>query len=111
MSIVAFYAFRYWWVKRQCLRAIGYAGHLSEQHVYKCQEAFITIERAVLIPEQKHHLKQTVRRCLKRHEDYFTEGYYKDFDYNKMWLDPYKWTLKQLFPTLTNMKPLEVSYE
>jgi hypothetical protein len=111
MSFVVFYAFRYWWVRHQSLKAIGYAGHLSETHIFECAKAFATIEQSIIHPEQKHHLKQVVRRCLDKSQVYFEEGYYKDHDYIKMWFDPYKWTLKQLYPTLTNMKALQVSYE
>lgn len=111
MAMVGFYTIRYFWVRIQCERAIQVAAELSKDHIYKCADAFGVIEQSILLPEQKYHLKAMVRKCLNRSQEYFEEGYYKDFDYNKLWLDPYKWSLKQMFPTLMNMKPLEVSYE
>ena len=109
--MTVFYFFRYWWVKFQCNRAIGYASYLSNDHIYKCAEAFISIERSELPEEQKYDLRAEVRKVLNKSEVYWREGYEKDFDYNKLWLDGTKWTLKQMFPTLTNMKGLEVIYK
>jgi hypothetical protein len=109
--MTVFYAFRYVWVHIQCRRAIGYAGYLSEKHIYDCADAFTSISESHIMDEQKEILRGYVRKALNHAQDYFDEGYNKDFDFNKLWLDPYKWSLKQMFPTLTNMKGLEITYE
>lgn len=110
LAIFVFYFTRYFWVRIQCERAIKYAKYLSESHIYKCADAFVRISESDLHDEQKEILRGHVRRALNHSQDYWEE-YEKDFDYNGLWLDPYKWTLKQMFPNLTNRKGLEIIYE
>ncbi len=115
VSMMGFYAFRYVWVHVQCRRANWYATHLSVSHIEKCSEAYLTIQNSNIMDEQKEHLRSMVKKCLDRTQDYYDKGYWKDWndagEFNGFWMACDKWTLRQMFPKLTNMKSLEVVWE
>jgi hypothetical protein len=111
VGAVGFYVFRYGWVHIQCSRAIGYADYLSKSHIMNCAEAFGKVSDSHIYEEQKAVLRAEITKALNKAPTLYWDEYYKDFDFNKLWMACDQWTLKQMFPNLTNMKAIEVSYE
>jgi len=109
LTIILMYVIRYWLVYFNTKRAIIFASSLTNEHIKKCKKAFSTIKQIDMPIENYKECEKLIVNLLNYYSMYFL-FYEKDFDFNKLWLDPYKWTLKQMYPTLMNTKVIEIPF-
>jgi hypothetical protein len=107
MILTGIICFRYILVHFQSRRALKLAAKKTVELIRQCENGLAILNRAhTLDPKIKNKMKQTILRTVRRagnDDDLYWAMYYKDFDYNELWLNPMKWTLGQMYPNLTEV--------
>ena len=113
MALTVILVIRYFLVRYQSGRAIELTHKKTIELIRKCENGLAILHGSkTLDPVLKNKMQTTIIRTVRRagcQEDLYWAMYYKDFDWNELWLNPMKWTLEQMYPNL--MEVVKVEYD
>lgn len=115
MVLTIILVIRYFLVRYQSGRAIRLAHNKTIELIRECENGLAVLHMSkTLDPVLKNKMQNTIIRTVRRAgqpDDLYWAMYYKDFDYNSLWLNPTKWTLGQMYPNLIEVAKIGYDIE